>query len=355
MSLALRDRCGRALIDVHAHYSPPVTADMRESLEVMAKSQMYLHPPFTDWSVGQTIELMDSYGIALQLLSFPSQLPLEMSQQFNNFGAEIVAAHPQRFGLLASVPAGDAQEAVREIRRAADELRADGFIMLTNYSGTYLGDPKLEPVLHELNDRSATVFLHPATPSCFLDLACGRPGPVIEFPIDTARTVVDAVYARVFQRFPNVNFILAHGGGALTALVDRVATTALLPFVPNPREVTAEDVRSQVAGLYYETALAGSPFTLLPLLQATTPDHIVFGTDYPPAGAAAIAHNVEELSTTTLLTDAQFAQLADVTLNLYPALSERIASHQRRSCPACRCTDTHTRDTEGAPPTEGTQ
>jgi predicted TIM-barrel fold metal-dependent hydrolase len=324
MSLALRNRCGRALIDVHAHYSPPVAADMRANLDAMAKSQMYLHPPFLDWSVEEALGFMDSYGIALQLLSFPTQLPLEMSRRFNDFGAEVVAAHPQRFGLLASVPAGDPREAVGEISRAADELHADGFIMLTNYSGTYLGDANLEPVLHELNARSATVFLHPATPGCFLDLACGRPGPVIEFPIDTARTVVDALYARVFQRFPNVNFVLAHGGGALATLVDRVATAGLLSFVPNPRGVTADDVRSQVAGLYYETALAGSPFTLLPLLQATRADHIVFGTDYPPAGAGAIAHNVQALSTTTLLGDAELAAFAEVTLNLFPALRNRV-------------------------------
>jgi 6-methylsalicylate decarboxylase len=326
MSLALRNRSGRALIDVHAHYSPPVTVEMRENLNAMAKSQMFVRPPFTEWSAEEAIEFMDSYGIALQLLSFPTALPLQTARQFNDFGAATVAAHSPRFGLLASVPAGDPAEAVGEIRRAGDELRAAGFVMVTNYSGTYLGDPRMEPVLQEFNDRGATVFLHPATPSCFLDLACGRPGPVIEFPFDTARTVVDGVFARVFQRFANINFVLAHGGGALATLVDRVATTAPLTWVPNPGGVAADDVRTQIAGLYYETALAGSPFTLLPLLQATTPDHVVFGTDYPAAGADAVAHNVEELSATTLLTDAEIASFADVTLTLFPTLRERLTT-----------------------------
>jgi predicted TIM-barrel fold metal-dependent hydrolase len=50
-----------------------------------------------------------------------------------------------------------------------------------------------------------------------------------------------------------------------------------------------------LGGLYYETALAGSPNSLLPTLQVTTPDHILFGTDWPAAPEGAVSHNIVNL------------------------------------------------------------
>lgn len=327
MTLALRDRSGKGLIDVHAHYSVPVPAEMNDTFDRMAREQFFLHrPALSDWTAQEAIEFMGGYGIQFQLLSFPGELGLPIAQRVNDFGAEVISGNADRFGLLANVPAGDPIAAVAEIKRAAEELHADGFVLVTNYAGRYLGDPIFEPVLRELDERSATVFLHPVAPNCFADLACGRPGPVLEFPMDTARSVIDAVYARVFQRFPHIKFILAHGGGALATLADRIATTGLMSWVPNPHNVTAEDVYSQIASLYYDTALAGSPFSLLPLLQATTADHIVFGTDYPPAGDAGITHHVEQLSTTALLTNEQIADFHDTALTLFPTVLRRLAS-----------------------------
>jgi predicted TIM-barrel fold metal-dependent hydrolase len=63
----------------------------------------------------------------------------------------------------------------------------------------------------------------------------------------------------------------------------------------------------------------------LPVLQTTTPDHIVFGTDFPPGGSEVIHANMDELATTTDLDDAQVRALGDTALDLFPRLRERIA------------------------------
>jgi len=97
--------------------------------------------------------------------------------------------------MLANIPLGDQdpEGSLREIDRAADELNADGFVLVTNYGGKYLGDPSFEPVFAALNQRQAGVFIHPVNPAGFDLVSCGRPGPLIEFPMDTARTVVDVI------------------------------------------------------------------------------------------------------------------------------------------------------------------
>jgi 6-methylsalicylate decarboxylase len=42
-------------------------------------------------------------------------------------------------------------------------------------------------------------------------------------------------------------------------------------------------MRTQLASLYFDTAIAGTAASLVPVLELTKPDHIV-GTDFPPAG-----------------------------------------------------------------------
>jgi len=65
----------------------------------------------------------------------------------------LVVDHPGRFGQLAALPLPDVDAAIAEIAYCCDHLDVDGFALLTNVGGTYLGDRSREPVLRELNRR----------------------------------------------------------------------------------------------------------------------------------------------------------------------------------------------------------
>jgi predicted TIM-barrel fold metal-dependent hydrolase len=159
---------------VHAHFFIPDDPLLTQA----ARQGRYAGPKGT-WSPELALTFMDAHHIQMQLLSFPMQLPAETARRFNDFAASIVAAHPDRFGLLANIPAGDpdVDVALREIDRATDELNADGFVMLTNYSGRYLGDPSFEPVFAALNRRRATALVHPVNrpgSTCSAEVVRGR-------------------------------------------------------------------------------------------------------------------------------------------------------------------------------------
>jgi len=81
----------------------------------------------------------------------------------NTYGASLVEAYPKRFGFLAQLPMTDPARAVAEIRRGIEELGAEGFTVLSNRGGIYLGDPRYEPVWAELDRDEATLFIHPTT------------------------------------------------------------------------------------------------------------------------------------------------------------------------------------------------
>jgi predicted TIM-barrel fold metal-dependent hydrolase len=88
--------------------------------------------------------------------------------------------HRGRFGLLASLPLPDVDAAVAEIAYCCEHLEVDGFALLTNVGGTYLGDRSRAPVFRELNRRQARVFIHPTSPACWQHTSLGRPRPMLE-------------------------------------------------------------------------------------------------------------------------------------------------------------------------------
>ncbi|WP_329237558.1 amidohydrolase family protein [Actinoallomurus sp. NBC_01490] len=237
---------------------------------------------------------MDEQGIALQLLSMPGALDAEQARKWNDRTADIVAAHPDRFGLLAALPMAEPDRAVDEIRYATDQLHADGFAVATNYDGVYFGDGRFEAVFAKLDQHQLPLFVHPALPPAFDQLGLGRPGPLIEYPMDMARTIVDAIFAGVLLRYRNLRLVLAHAGGVLPTLQDRIALLGRESWVANPLQLASEQLTEQLGGLYLDTAIGGGAAGIVPAVQMVGVDHLVFGTDYPPRGHRHRRRHVKE-------------------------------------------------------------
>jgi len=311
------------MIDVHAHYGPPGPAAAQLLLRAHEIGE-YAGPKL-QWSPELAIAFMDAHGIQLQLLSFPMSLPAEQARMFNDYGASLVAKHPDRFGLLANIPMADPDDAVTEIDYAATQLHADGFILVSNYQGRYLGDERFEPAFAALNRHHATVFIHPVMPAGFELTGCGLPGPLIEFPMDTARTLVNALWAGVLARHPNLRFVLAHAGGVLPVLAPRILDLAPADWVPDPTTGT-DSIAAQLRSLYADTAIAATPGSLAPLLGMTTPDHVLFGTDFPAAPITAIESNIAALRDSEPLGGDGLAVIAGNPGALFPAAYQRLST-----------------------------
>jgi predicted TIM-barrel fold metal-dependent hydrolase len=307
-------------IDAHGHFSTPGTRLGRAP---------GTGPTAVPWEFAPetSIAYMDRSGMAAQIVSNCNQMSnSDAVGASNTYGAELVQKYPMRFGFLAQLPMSEPARAVAEIRRGLDELGAEGCAILSNYGGVYLGDPRFEPVWAELDRRAATLFLHPTTR--FEATRLGRTGALIEAPFDTARTVVDMLYAGVFRRHQRFNLILAHGGGALPTLAGRLMSLGPHPlgWVANPQEVTAPEMRETFARFYYDTGLAGTPHSLDPVLDVTTPDHVLYGADF---GAPCTHIDVCDLHLAAVrdnarLTAAQREALGTNVLRLFPNFAKRI-------------------------------
>jgi 6-methylsalicylate decarboxylase len=217
-------------------------------------------------------------------------------RMINDGYAALIEKHPGRFGAFASLPADGSDEALAELAYALDQLGLDGVVLTSNVAGHYFGDPFLEPVLAELERRQVPVFVHPVDSPCIEVLGFGRPSSIVEFPFDTARNITNGLYTGLFQRHPNLRLILAHCGGALPTLGWRIGEHTMMGRGPKDADIDPAHVATVLRSLYYETALAGSRNSLLPALEVTTADHILFGTDWPAAPEPTVIHNIANLT-----------------------------------------------------------
>jgi len=218
----------------------------------------------------------------------------------NEYGAGITADHPGRFGYFASLPLPDVEGSLDELTHAFDVLRADGLVLQSsNYDGSYLGDPRFDEVMEELDRREALVFVHPAVPVSAAAQSLDIPVFGMEFTFDTTRAAFNLAYTGTLERFPNITWVMAHAGGTVPYLVGRFS---LLWMVDHDLAERAPlGATAYMANLYYDIALSANPHVLSSLAELVGWDHVVFGSDFPFAPELAA-----QLSIVSLESDKRF-------------------------------------------------
>lgn len=311
------------MIDVHAHFVPD---GYRAALEASGHGQPDGFPLIPAWSAEEHVAMMDRLGIATSLLSISSPgvhlghgdsasaATVDLAREVNEAGRRAVVDHPGRFGLLAALPLPDVDAAIAEIAYCADHLDVDGFAVLTNVGGTYLGDPAFRPVFGELDRRGARLFLHPTSPPCWEQTSLGRPRPMVEFLFDTTRAVVDLILGGTVADHPAIELIVPHAGATLAMVADRISVFALLLGVD-----PSVDVLRDLGRLHFDLAGFPLPRQLDALLTLTTPDHLHYGSDFPFTPEFAVAGAIERLAEHRPLLDSLRANTARLFPSLVPA------------------------------------
>jgi len=292
-------------IDVHAHFLPPgYLKTAIAALKALPDGMRFM----PEWEPGIGVEMMDRQGIATAILSVSSpgvhfgndEAARSLARSVNEFAARTGKDHPGRFGTFASLPLPNVGAALEEINYALGALKVDGFVMLTNYGGVYLGDAKFDPVFDELNRHRAIVFIHPTSPPCWEHIALGLPRPIIEFPFDSTRAVTNLVMSGTLERCRDLRIIVPHAGGTLPFLARRIAGAASRMKLQRAGEPKGDFIAS-LQKLFYDTAGASGDNSLASLLTVVDSSRILFGSDYPFMPEAAAAQMIRELNSSRFL------------------------------------------------------
>lgn len=260
-------------IDVHHHVFPP---------------SFKRHP----WDIDTDISDMDFAGIDGIILSCPLPLDRDGTREVNDYMARSVQKAPGRYGFMASIPF-EPKYAVEEIRHAFDDLGADGISLPTHNGDIYIGSDIMEPVFAELNRRAAVVFVHPCprrAPGNELKLA-GADDSVFEYTFETTRAVMNYIYTGKHLKYPNVKWVLSHGGGTIPYLSWRLSHASEWHAI----QQTPEEILPQIRSMYYDTALCADGPALHLLKETVGTDHILFGTDYPPTHVPEIHKDIKAI------------------------------------------------------------
>lgn len=256
-----------------------------------------------------------------------------LTRECNAYAAALKRAYPEKFGFWASLPVPDVEGCLEEIERAAGE-GADGFVVLTNAGGVYLGEKGLEAVWGELERRGAVVFVHPTRPcmrgcrdregeekeksTCSAEpqqseseskskskapvpvppvpatpLAHHYRIPMFEFLFDTARAVLHLFLSGTVQKYPHVTYIIPHAGGAMPPLWTRFIEYA--HYVPSDASAPGGAIDQKLARkalherFYFDLAgwvfdgEEGGQGQLKGLVEGlgVRAERLLYGSDYP--------------------------------------------------------------------------
>jgi predicted TIM-barrel fold metal-dependent hydrolase len=274
-------------IDIHQHFvSPGFYATLN------AKNAASPVPGLAAWkgySPASAVEALDRVGIGTAMLSITApgvwfgdaQEARKLAREMNEYAAsKLVSDYKGRFGLFAVLPLPDVEGSLEEIEYAFDTLKADGVGLLTSYGTAWLGDPSFAPVLSELNRRKAVVYTHPTDAACCQNLIPRVANQMLEYPMDTTRTIASLIVSETATKCPDVRFIFSHAGGTLIGVAGRLLGA----------EMTADNLAKPAAAnsrlhhlrrFYYDTAGSANPVNMQALKTLVGTSQIVFGTDAP--------------------------------------------------------------------------
>jgi aminocarboxymuconate-semialdehyde decarboxylase len=218
----------------------------------------------------------------------------ELASAQNEFFARIVHRHPTRFAALGAVALQDPDRAVDEMRRC---MRQPGFLGVeigTQVGGTELADASLDRFFAVAHELGAVVLVHPSDQDLSPRVASLGLGFGAGMPIETALAAAALITGGALSRRPAVRICLAHGGGALPAMIGRLDKGAIIAGLT----ADSPNLPSRLARQLCCDSLTYNRQALDAAVEVFGRDHVVFGSDYPfPAMPRPIDDIVADLPT----------------------------------------------------------
>lgn len=287
------------VIDFHNHFYPPEYLDAirrgpsNVKVTLDAAGNPLLHYP-GDYNIAvrghrdiaYRDEVLARAGVDTQVLTLTSpgthieepKRAAELARLVNDAFARIVSERKARFTALAALPLNDPAASAMEFERATGELGFRGALLFSNVNGVALADERYWPLYERASDRKAIFFIHPIHPVGVEAMTEYWLMPLVGFPTDTTLAAAKLVFSGVARRFPGIRWVLAHLGGAIPYLAERLdrgyeAFDECRRHIDRPPSTYLREFN-------YDT-VNFDPRALTLAIEFAGVDHIVAGSDYP--------------------------------------------------------------------------
>jgi 2,3-dihydroxybenzoate decarboxylase len=239
---------------------------------------------------------MDQTGIARQILSltspgvqvFDAPTAVALARSSNDFMADAIRRHPDRFSGLAAIAPQDPAAAAKELERGIRKLGLKGAIINSHTRGEYLDDAKFWPIFEAAEALDVPVYIHPNTPSPAMIgpfLERGLDGAIFGFAVETSLHILRIIVSGVFDRFPRLKVVIGHLGEGLPFWLFRIdfmhnrmvtanRYASVQKLQRKPGDYIKENIYITTSGMAWEP----------PILYAQSVlgvDRVLYAMDYP--------------------------------------------------------------------------
>jgi predicted TIM-barrel fold metal-dependent hydrolase len=184
-----------------------------------------LLPKLLDLDKGRLAE-MDASGVDMHLLSlsmpgvqmFEKDKAIAFARLSNDRLKETIDRYPKRFAGLAAFAPQDPKAAAKEMERAINTLKLNGFLVNSHTLNRYLDEPEFYPILDAAEALDAPLYIHPRAPSDGMAAPFGDyriEGAIWGYGAETGVHALRLMMSGVLDRFPRLKIVLGHMGEAL--------------------------------------------------------------------------------------------------------------------------------------------
>jgi len=254
------------------------------------------------WDYEGVVEELDRAGVDTSVfgnnwIRTPQGMPaIEVVRRYNEFAAEMGARYPGRLLGLASAIPFEGDEFLRETERAIRELGLRGIMVNTSVAGEYFDSPRAIPFFELVTELDVPVVIHPPRVTIGAEkMEIFRLPEMVGRPFDTTLTLARFILMGGFERFPMLNLICGHMGGAISLLPGRLDFGYELrdddTFGPWEPDVITAPPSEYISRLYVDS-MGFHPPAVMCCVETVGADHVVMGSDFPPVHVP-VARTVE--------------------------------------------------------------
>lgn len=307
-------------IDVHAHCQFPEAvalfaastaasssiADGRSRADVAAAAYV---------EIDKRLASMDAQAVDVEVLSinpfwYGSERDLagQIVKLQNEKLAELCASKPDRFAAFASLTLQAPDLAVQELETAVRKQGLKGAAIGATVNGEAFSDAKFHPVWAKAEELGVPLFIHPTgIPELAKKLAGnGFLTNTIGYPLETTIALSHLIFEGLFDRFPKLKVIAAHGGGYLPAYADRSDHGCLAsPRSCNP-DIKLKKAPTEYLKQIYFDSVVFTPEAIRHLVAQVGAGQVVLGSDNPYPFEL---HPVDHIFASDSLSDAHKADI----------------------------------------------
>lgn len=289
-------------IDAFSHITPKKYLDALDKLSPRVAGQSIVPtrpvaPPLYD--LEQRFRIMDKYDGLVQVLTLgnpaiediagPKEAP-DLAKLANDQMAELVTKYPDRFvAAIACLPMNNIDAALQEADRAIKDLKCRGVYVNSHVNGKPLDSPEFIPLYEKMSGYNLPIYIHPHRKTDVADYQTESESKydtnsVFGWVYDTTVAMTRLIFSGILEKYPDLKILTHHCGAMVPYFEQRI--------IQHYSKYEMEYGRDYMQGLrkapieyykmfYTDTAIHGSPLSLMCAHGFYGADRILFAADMP--------------------------------------------------------------------------